>query len=283
MEQTTAGKHARIRGRCGSPRRLLAAMLMAAIGLSAASAAADTSSCKRVILTGDPDYPPFSWYEDKVFQGSAIEIVGLALKRIQLPYEIRYVGPFPKVLAAAREGQVDLIAELKSTPERKEYLAFSDVPIFPNPVAVFTRVDQELAFRNWEDLIGLRGGITVGNKFGGGLDEFLENRLAVESASRIDDNFTKLAKGRIDYFVNSYYPALAYLNRARRKAAFKVLQPFAAISDNFVGWSRASLCLDKLRELDAALAAMVRSGEARRIGDTHLDRLRQNPSRDRDR
>jgi polar amino acid transport system substrate-binding protein len=261
---------------CGLLRSITLAIVWTALFLSATRPAeAVVPVCQQVILTGDPDYPPFSWYANDTFRGSAIEIATLALKRIGLPHEIRYVGPFPKVLDAAREGTVDLIAELKNTPERAQYLSFSKVPLFTNPVAVFTRVDQALTFNRWDDLVGLRGGVTLGHKFGGGFDEFIADRLTVEPADRISLNFSKLGNGRIDYFVNSYYPALAYLIRERREAQFKVLQPFATATDNFVGWSKASACINKLREFDAALAAMVRSGEVRRILDANVDQLRQ--------
>ncbi len=236
-------------------------------------------ACTRVVLTGDPAYPPFSWYENRAFRGSAIEITTMALKRIRLPYEIRHVGPFSSVLSAAQRGEVDIVAELKNTPERRAYLAFSEVPIFTNPVAVFIRSDQVMAFNGRDDLIGLRGGITTANKFGGGLDEFIVSRLAVESAGRIEQNFDKLARGRINYFINSYYPALSYLIREGRETDFKVLQPFVAISENFVGWSKASPCIGKLQEFDAALTRMVRSGEVRRILDANLDRIRHHPPR----
>jgi polar amino acid transport system substrate-binding protein len=258
--------------------RLRLALLLTAIFLPAANAIASTANapaCQRVILTGDPDYPPFSWHENSEFKGSAIEIAALALKRIRLPYEIRYVGPFQKVLDSAKAGTVDLIAELKNTPERRAYLSYSEVPIFANPVAIFTRADRKTVYNTWDDLIGLRGGITIDNKFGGGLDEFVASRLTIETGSRISQNFSKLANGQIDYFINSYYPALSYLIRERKEHEFKLLQPFATTSDNFVGWSKASPCLGKLAEFDVALAAMVRSGEVRRILEANLDRMRK--------
>lgn len=262
--------------------RLRFVLLLTALFLPAAhsiASAATEVACKRVILTGDPDYPPFSWYENSEFKGSAIEIAALALKRIQLPYEIRHVGPFQKVLDSAKVGTVDLIAELKNTPERRAYLSYSTIPIFANPVAIFTQADRKTVYNNWDDLIGLRGGMTVDNKFGGGLDEFAASRLSIETGSRIGQNFSKLANGQIDYFINSYYPALAYLIRERKENEFKLLQPFATTSDNFVGWSKASPCLGKLAEFDVALAAMVRSGEVRRILEANLDRMRQDRRR----
>jgi polar amino acid transport system substrate-binding protein len=238
------------------------------------AASADQGFCKHVVLSGDPDYPPFSWYDNKTLRGSAIEIMALALDRIHVPYDIRYTGPFPKMLAEAKAGRVDLIAELKNIPERQAYLTYSTVPIFTNPVAVFTRSDKKLTIKGWDDLVGLHGVITVGNKFGGGFDEFLARRLTVESADNIGLSFDYVASRRSDFFVNSYYPAISYLIRERKDADFKVLQPFVTATENFAAWSKASSCNGKRAELDAALVAMVRSGEVRRILDANLERLR---------
>src|SRR6185437_956209 len=162
-------------------------------------------ACAKVIVSGDPNYPPFSWYDGHVMRGVAIDIAQRAFEHAGIPFEVRYVGPFNRVLQSARNGTVDLVAELKDTPERREYLAYSSVAIFSNPVAVFVRGDSKLAYREWKDLAGLHGGITLGNKFGGGFDEYLAQSLSVESANSIASNFAKLQLGRIDYFVNSYY------------------------------------------------------------------------------
>lgn len=252
---------------------LLAGICALTFAWAAQAAAAD--GCKRVIITGDPDYPPFSWYDNKVFHGSAIEIAALALERIHAPYEIRHVGRFPQVLEQARQGKVDLIAELKNTPERQEYLAYSVVPIFTNPMAVFIRSDRKLAYQSWDDLIGKRGVMTASNKFGGGFDEFLKRRLTVDIADTIAASFASLAKGQAEYYVNSYYPAIFYLKQEGIEADFKALQPFVTATENFAAWSKASPCADKRAEFDAALMAMMRSGEVRRLLDSNLEKFRR--------
>ncbi|MBI1892224.1 MAG: transporter substrate-binding domain-containing protein [Burkholderiales bacterium] len=254
----------------------LLGLLLVTLAFMPFAHAGDVRECKRVILTGDPDYPPFSWSDNKTLRGSAIEIAALALTRIHVPYEIRYVGTFPNVLEGAKAGKVDLIAELKNTPDRQAYLAYSTVPIFTNPVAVFVRSDQKFPYRVWDDLTTKRGVVTVGNKFGGGFDEYLARNLKVESADTIELSFASLAKGRSDYFVNSYYPAISYLVQARREADFTALQPFVTATENFAAWSKLSPCLFKRAEFDAALAAMVRSGEVRRILDANFEKLRHN-------
>ena len=250
--------------------RVCAACLPA---FSACAAAATESACPRVVISGDPDYPPFSWYDGHTMRGSAIEIAQKGFEHAGISYEVRYVGPFNRVLQSAKNGTVDVIAELKDRPERHDYLAYSKVAIFSNPVAVFVRGDSKIAFHGWKDLAGLHGGITLGNKFGGGFDEFLAQSLTVESANGIANNFTKLELGRIDYFVNSYYPALNYLESERKTEQFKTLRPFVTESSNFAGWARSSPCLARLDEFDRILTGMVKSGEVRRIHDSNLTHL----------
>jgi polar amino acid transport system substrate-binding protein len=230
-------------------------------------------ACGKVVLSGDPDYPPFSWYDGRAMRGAAIEIAQKALDHAGIAYEVRYVGPFNRVLQAAKTGSIDLIAELKDTPERRAYLAYSGVAIFNNPVAVFVRGDSKIAFHQWKDLAGLHGGMTLGNKFGGGFDDYLAQSLTVESANSIASNFAKLELGRIDYFVNSYYPALHYLESEHKEAQFKPLHPFVTSSSNFAAWAKGSPCIGYLVELDRILSGMVKSGEAKRTLESNFAHL----------
>ncbi len=238
-----------------------------------------TAACERVIVSADPEFPPFAWYDGQILRGASVDIAIQVLDRLRLPYEIRYVGPFPRVLQAARDGTIDLITELKNTPERMDYLAFPSTPIFVNPVAVFTRHDSNLVYRNWEDLIGRRGAITLANKFGGGFDEFLERELTIERPPRIELGFAMLAQQRIDYFVTSYYPGLGYMIDSGREAEFVARQPYVTASDNFIGLSRASPCIARLNDIDRVLAELVESGEVQRIVTVNYELQRRFPTR----
>src|SRR5262249_6962615 len=144
------------------------------------------------------------WYDGQTLRGASVDVVLAVLQAIKLPYELRYVGPFVRVLQTARVGDVDIITELKRTPERELYVAYTDTAIFSNPSSVFVRAGQKFRFSNREDLVGLRGGATHGTRFGDGLDEFIESRLTVETGPGIKENFLKLDIGRIDYFVSPH-------------------------------------------------------------------------------
>lgn len=233
--------------------------------------------CQKVVVSGDPEFPPYSWYDGKTLRGAGFDLVVKALESIGLPYEIRHEGPFLRMLNAAKTGRIDIVAELKDTPERREYLSFAPTPIFSNPSAVFVRRDSRLQYREWADLIRLRGGYTLGNKLGGGFDEYLETRLNAEKGPGIRENFLKLAAGRIDYFVSPYYPALNFLIAEKLESDFTALRPYVAEVDNFVGWARTSPCLHRLQEFDAAMAKLVKNGEATRLIQFSINAWRNNP------
>lgn len=242
--------------------------------MHAIPAQADGTQCQRVIVSGDPSYQPFSWYDGKTMRGAALEVVTKALQRIQLPYEVRYVGPFARLLLETKSGGVDIIVELKDLPERRAFLDYSNTAMFLNPIAIFTRKDEQIPYHDWNDLRGLHGGITNANKFGGGFDEFLVDNLTVEVANDIKGNFDKLARRHIDYFITSYYPGMNYLMESGRLADFKTLRPYVTESANYVAWSKTSPCADRMRELDNALSNMESEGEIRKIVDAHLDTWR---------
>ncbi len=208
-------------------------------------------------------------------RGAALEIVTRALSKIGLPYETRYVGPFARLMLEAQHGTVDIIVEMKNIPERQQQFEFSHTAIFLNPIAIFTRIDEQIPYREWNDLRGLHGGITNANRFGADFDNFIAQNLTIETANDIKGNFDKLARRHIDYFVSAYYPGMNFLIQQGRQREFKVLQPYATESANFVGWSKASACLLRIDEFDHTLSEMEASGEIAEIVNRYLDAWRK--------
>ncbi|WP_044530643.1 transporter substrate-binding domain-containing protein, partial [Herbaspirillum sp. B65] len=102
-------------------QKLLPAIMLVAMTMPLSVAAAD---CAKVIISADSDYAPLHWYDGKRLTGASIEIATRALTALKIPYEVRYVGPFHRVLKEAESGAVSMVASLKNTPERQQYLAF---------------------------------------------------------------------------------------------------------------------------------------------------------------
>jgi polar amino acid transport system substrate-binding protein len=255
-------------------RRILLSFL---VTFSCVAHALDGDVCRRVVVSADPEFPPFAWYDGKQMHGASVSVVTEILDGMGLPYEVRYVGPFLRLLQSAELGTVDIVSELKDTPDRREFLRFVPTPIFANPTAVFVKVKNRLHYGSRDDLKGHLGGVTHGTRFGGGFDEYLSSELHTESAPGIKENFGKLAVGRIEYFVSPYYPAMSYLAAAGKEGEFIALKPYVVQVDNFVGWSKKSPCLSRLPEFDAALAKRVRSGVTQRRVEEAISAWRQAP------
>ena len=86
--------------------------------LVASGAALGQAACQKVVVTADPEYPPYAWYDGETLRGASVDVVLAVLQAIKLPYELRYVGPFVRVLQNARVGDVDIVTELKRNAEQ---------------------------------------------------------------------------------------------------------------------------------------------------------------------
>ena len=239
---------------------ILIALRWAVCALLLAAIAPTHAECSRLVLTADPAYPPLHWYDGTRLQGASIEIAKRVLDDLKIPYEVRYVGPFPRVMLMAERGEVDMVATLKRTPERERFLGFPNTPAFSNPVAVFVARKHPIAFHDRRDLVGLRGGITNGNLFGDGLDEYLREHLSFEEANSPENNFDKLRLGRIDYFLTGLYAGMAYLVKRGDEEEFTALTPYAAETQNFMALARNGHCAEKLALIDERLKLLKKNG-----------------------
>ena len=228
-------------------------------------ALAQEKECTKIVISADSDYGPLHWYDGTKLTGVSIDIATTALKVMHVPYELRYMGPFQRVLEGAKSGEVDMITSLKDTPERREYLAFSKVALFSNPVAVFVARSRPFNYTRWSDLIGKKGGIAIGNRFGDGFDDYMNKNLQIEWEQKTYMNFKKIELGRIDYLITGYYSGLGILKQSGQLDKFIALKPFITESDNLIAISKRSPCLKYLQALDNQLAIMRENGELKTI------------------
>jgi len=244
--------------------------LLVALGLGGLGAAAFARDCDRVLISADPSYPPLHWYDGMSLRGASLDITTEVLRRMHLPYEIRYLGPLRRVMSAAKAGEIDMVVTLKVTPERQEFLSYPSTPAFANPIAVFVLNSHAFKYGGPADLKGRRGGIAAGNRLGGEDGRRLMESLQLEEALDAETNFRKLARGRIDYYITGLYTGLATLSQRQDAADFRVLKPYLQETFNYATFVRASPCIEHLAEFDRQLAQLVRSGAAAKLVEASL-------------
>ena len=237
------------------------------------------AQCTRVVFSANPDYPPYHWAEGDRIVGASVALTGRILDELGVAWQARFVGPWPRVLKSAEFGEIDLVVSLKPTPEREAYLEFTRNPAFPNPMAVFVARARPLRFDAPEDLVGRRGGRTVGDRFGDVFDRYAEKHLTLEDAESLDVNYQKLAAGRVDYVVTGLYTGRAHL--VRSGLADRIVALPRPVNEGTIhhGFSRRSPCAALVAAVDAKLAAAHRSGLAARLLEEALQQWQRSAAK----
>lgn len=230
-----------------------------------------SAECTQLRYATNPHYPPFSWPgEHDDYKGASIELLKLvAPPGIAL---IPVVFPWKRSQAMAETGEIDLLLSLRITPDRERYLSFTRAAAFANPIVVFVRESSPIKYADWQTLKDYQGGVSLGDAFGNGFDEYMRDHLRFETALTMTENFRKLKAGRIDYFVSGDYLGRAYLRSSAGKSGPRVIgldPPISSGSIHF-GFSRKSACISLLKEMDARLAELNSKGIPARLLDEAL-------------
>ncbi len=205
--------------------------------------AADGADCSKVVFSANPNYPPFHWVEDGKLVGASIELTERIFGELGIRSEAQYLGPWNRVLRAAEQGKIDMVAALKPTSERERYLLFTTARFNVNPMAVFVLSDHRIAYSGWSDLAGHTGLIARGDRFGEGFDEYMHEKLPILASNDMADSFANLLRGRGDYVVTSYLAGSAYVASKGLDAAIVALRPMVNTGAVHHGFVRRSPCV----------------------------------------
>lgn len=245
--------------------------LLLLLGVLLVACRAQAAECPRVVFSANPDYPPFHWVEDGKLVGASIELTERIFGELGLAAEARYLGPWKRVLRAAEQGQIDMIAALKVTPERETFLQFTTARFSANPMAVFVRTDHRIAYAGWPDLVGHVGLVARGDRFGEGFDEYLQEKLQVRVSNDMQDGFTNLLRGRGDYLVTSFFAGNAYIAANGLDAAVIALTPMVNHGAVHHGFARRSPCAKYAEAVASKLRAYESDGTTGRLIAKYTD------------
>jgi polar amino acid transport system substrate-binding protein len=229
------------------------------------------SQCTVIHYATNPIYPPYGWKTNSgQYDGAVVELLhAIVPKGISLE---PMVYPWKRSMVMAEMGGIDLLAGIRKTPEREKTLEFTTHRAFPNPIVLFVAKDRQFPFSTWEDLAMLRGGVSAGDAFGGGFDEYWRLNLIVEEARTMKENFQKLELGHIDYFVTSRLAGEAYLRTHFQKIDIISLSPPISNQDIHLAFSRHSPCRSVIPAMSARLAEMDSKGALDALLKKHLQR-----------
>jgi len=240
-----------------SAHAIVLAILMAAPGAGA-------TNYRCVSL----DYPPLiARGANGQGEGLAVDIVRAVFARMGHTLSVE-VYPWGRALALVKLGERDCVFTIFHSDERARFLDFSKESIIPQIIYFYARNDSTLGFDG--DLQALAGhpigtvlSINYGAKF-----EAVRPALAIKEVATLDQNFRKLALGRIDLTLSNLYTASHTLgNPANAQLAAGIVKLPLAIDSvpSYIAFAKPRH-LTALRErFDLELKAYIASGAYRRL------------------
>jgi polar amino acid transport system substrate-binding protein len=212
--------------------------------LAASGSASANNACSKLIVSGNPQYPPYLWRnpadEDQLV-GANAELMQWLSREINLPIEVRYVGPWSRVQEEARAGRVDMLAGAFFTLPRTEYMDYVYPPFRETRSVVLVREAKPLRYEKWANLQGRQGLTVVNNSFGEEFDRFMKEKLQMTRVASLEQALRMLELGRGDYLLYEDSPAEAFIASLGVKG-LKALPTPVAQERLYVTLSHRSAC-----------------------------------------
>lgn len=171
------------------------------------------SASDTLVFSAVGDIVPIAFEENGEKKGLCYDLFLEVKKRLNLDMRIDF-HPFKRMLKYLREGTIDGTIGIYYKADRKEYLIFSDNPIYWVRYSIFVEKGKEFDFAGIEDLYGKKVGIQSGWFVSSRFDEAVsEGKILVEETTENESNLRKLHEGRIDAFIGNYYISMHTLKR----------------------------------------------------------------------
>ncbi len=163
-------------------------------------------------LAPESNYPPFSFLESGVWRGLSADVVALIQDRTGARFQILPPQNLDAILDHARQGSADIVTSIKETPERSQFLAFTQ-PYFRVPTAII--VKSSLTEGRWpEAFVGKR--VAVGKGYG--VQKFIEQKFPSIKLTLVADDLQgmrQLSFGEVDAIIMDVASASFFIEREK--------------------------------------------------------------------
>lgn len=225
------------------------------------------------------EYPPLiTKGTDGQAEGLAVDIVSHVLRKLGHSVHIE-LYPWGRALALAKQGGADCIFTLYHAPERDQVLDYSNEAIIPQIIYLYARKGVTVSFDGeLESIKGFHVGtahkINYGPKF-----EEARSRLVIDEASTIEQNFRKLAMGRVDLVPSNLYTAVSTLaSPMLREYADRIVRLPTPVETvlSYIAFPKSKKLTALRDSFDAEFRRFAASGEYRRLLEQYkLENVRE--------
>lgn len=240
----------------------LHSLSLAALTALPFSAIADSYTCVSF------EYPPLVQSgSDGRPVGFAVEVVTRVFQQMGHTLKIE-LYPWGRSQAMVKHGDADCIFTLYHSPEREQFLDYSNESLVTQTIYLYARKGTAVSFNgNFATLRGLQVGTAYKVNYGPKFEE-ARTRLAIDEAPTIEQNFRKLAMGRVDVVPSHSYTASSTLELPTLKPYADQIVRIATPVENVpshIAFSKARSLVVLRDSFDMELRKLIASGEYRRL------------------
>lgn len=159
-------------------------------------------------LSGDIFWPPFEFVNDQgEYSGMVSDVIKLIEERLDYQFDINHKASWGETLDSLRERELGVISAVAKTPQREEYMLFTE-PYFSFPIVLVIR--EGLGFvTDLRELDNERVGVVKGYA---SYDYLIINHpdLNLQVVNTVEEGLQALSDGDLDVFVSNI-PSVSYL------------------------------------------------------------------------
>ncbi|MBV4543580.1 substrate-binding periplasmic protein [Pseudomonas vlassakiae] len=176
------------------------------------SAVMAAGKCERLVATGSPDAPPYSWQDPldpKHLVGANVDLLRQVLGELGVKVEVLSAGRRDQALEEVRSGRMDLLLDTPMQVQQLTALDYIHPPLQLNEYLVWTRHDATLEFDGPADLAKYQGSLSERARLTPAFTAFAKAQLKLDPAQNLTQAFQKLVLGQVDYVLAGRYSGMA--------------------------------------------------------------------------
>lgn len=168
--------------------------------------------CERLVATGSPDAPPYSWQDPqdpRHLIGANVDLLRQVATELGLKLEVLHAGRRDQALEEVRSGRMDLLLDTPMQVTQLDALDYIHPALQLNEYLVWTRHDGAVVFDGPADLARYQGTLSERARLTPAFEAFAKAQLKLVPAQNLTQAFQKLVLGQVDYVLAGRYSGMA--------------------------------------------------------------------------
>ena len=199
--------------------------------------------CDKLSLVGNTNWPPYAiTVSEQNFEGFAIDVAFKVLTKLGIPIEIVAMQSQRQTITALANGEADIVISVYDAADISDVIEIVQPAIINDPITILVVRNQAHSYRQWDDLIGLRGAMVRNFSFERKFSEYVDRFLYISHTGSLKDMLQLLVDKKIDYLIGSKLQLSYAIKQAGLENKLKLLEHITRDANVYMGISKRSNC-----------------------------------------